>query len=217
MWSGILVTEITTNRGEATRLCPAPPNRAAEAFSLTPAHDAQYDRAVDMFTRDLLLELYRHMEWADARVWGAIGSSEPADDRLRTLLVHLHTVQWAFLFVWQGRHPGESYRAPDSFASLADVRAWARPVYQVERELLSSPDSDYGRVVNLPWAAQLEAHLGRHPGPTTLGETACQVANHSTYHRGQINMRLRDLGMTPPLVDYIAWLWLDRPAPEWGP
>ena len=39
-----------------------------------------------------------------------------------------------------------------------------------------------------------------------------QVALHSMYHRGQINARLRDFGGNPPLVDFIAWVWLGRPA-----
>lgn len=168
-----------------------------------------------MFTRDLLLELYRHMEWADARVWAAIGDSNPDDARLRSLLVHLHTVQWAFLAIWKGRPPEEAYRMPEDFASLADVRAWAQPVYAEQRAFLTAADTDLSHTLSPPWVAQVEAHLGRRPGPTTIGETGFQVASHSTHHRGQINSRLRELGLTPPLVDYIAWLWFDRPAAEW--
>jgi len=32
------------------------------------------------------------------------------------------------------------------------------------------------------------------------------VANHATYHRGQIVTMLRQLGRTPPSTDYIRWL-----------
>lgn len=169
-----------------------------------------------MFSRELLLELYRHMEWADARVWAAIGSTKSDDTRLRSLLVHLHTVQWAFLAIWTGRPPEEAYRMPEDFASLPDVRAWAQPVYAAQHAFLTAADTDLGQILSPPWVAQVEAHLGRRPGPTRIGETAFQVANHSTYHRGQVNARLRELGLTPPLVDYIAWLWLDRPAAEWS-
>jgi uncharacterized damage-inducible protein DinB len=38
---------------------------------------------------------------------------------------------------------------------------------------------------------------------------------HSTYHRGQVNARLRELGIEPPLTDYIAWIWFGRPEAEW--
>ena len=57
--------------------------------------------------------------------------------------------------------------------------------------------------------------LGHAPEVTTIGDTALQVALHGTYHRGQINARLREIGGEPPLVDYIAWIWLGRPAAAW--
>ena len=72
-------------------------------------------------------------------------------------------------------------------------------------------------VVEMPWARSLEAQLGRPIVMPTLGETVQQVASHSTYHRGQINARLREVGGQPPLVDYIAWIWFGRPAPNWAP
>jgi len=59
------------------------------------------------------------------------------------------------------------------------------------------------------------AHLGFEPGPTTLAETMVQVYAHTGHHRGQVISRLRDLGSTPPLVDYLAWLWQHRPAAVW--
>ena len=42
-----------------------------------------------------------------------------------------------------------------------------------------------------------------------------QIPLHSLYHRGQVNARLREVGGEPPTVDYIAWMWLGRPAAEW--
>jgi uncharacterized damage-inducible protein DinB len=170
-----------------------------------------------MFTRDLLLELYRHMEWADARVWAAAPTSDPADVRLRSLLVHMHTVQRAFLAVWTGRPLADAIRGPDTAATLAEVRAWARPVYADLIGYLGTRDaSRLGETFSPPWAADVQTALGRVPGPTTIGETCFQVANHTTHHRGQVNARLRELGLDPPHVDYIVWLWLERPAPVWS-
>ena len=52
---------------------------------------------------DMLRQLIRHMEWADAEVWRAVLAHEPAGDdpRVRELLTHLHLVQRLFLVVWQ--------------------------------------------------------------------------------------------------------------------
>ena len=33
--------------------------------------------------------------------------------------------------------------------------------------------------------------------------------------RAQVATRVRDLGGEPALTDYIAWIWMNRPLPEW--
>jgi uncharacterized damage-inducible protein DinB len=163
-----------------------------------------------------LQALFRHMEWADAAVWTAVPVAEAPDDRLRELLVHLHTVQRAFLNIWTARPVQDGLRAPTDFVTLSDVRAWARPYYADAGAFVATLTDErlYGQV-SLPWAARLVERFGRMPEFTTLGDTCFQVASHSTYHRGQVNARLRQLGAEPPLVDYIAWIWLGRPVPAW--
>jgi len=71
------------------------------------------------------------------------------------------------------------------------------------------------RPVVMPGLESYEKQMGRQFDKPTLGETMLQVASHSTYHRGQVNARLREVGGDPPLVDYIAWIWFGRPAPDW--
>jgi uncharacterized damage-inducible protein DinB len=165
---------------------------------------------------DALRELYRHMEWADAAVWGAALAHAPAadDPRLRDLLLHLHTVQRAFLLVWT---KGElSFPDTADFPGIESVRQWSFPVYAIANRFLDSVDvADLQRPVVMPWATQLSARLGRTPDDPTLAETIFQVTSHSTYHRGQVNARLRELGGEPPLVDFIAWVWLGKPDPAW--
>ncbi len=170
-----------------------------------------------MFSRDVLRELYRHMEWADAKVWDAAPVGGQPDDRLRHLLVHLHVVQRAFLHIWTDRPVRDAFRKPEEFATLADVRAWAQRYYREAHAFVDGlTDQALAQPITMPWAAQLTERLGRPPSVTTQAETCFQVTSHSTYHRGQVNMRLREIGAEPPLVDYIAWVWFDRPAPDWG-
>jgi uncharacterized damage-inducible protein DinB len=160
-------------------------------------------------------ELFLHMEWADARVWSAVTAMPtPCDDtRLRDLLAHLHMAQRAFLRAWRGEPRDLPY---PSLASLPEIADWARGGYAEALAFLDALDEAEGaRPMPLPWAALVEQRLGRPAMPTTLHETALQVALHTTYHRGQVNARLRELGGSPPLVDYIAWVWLGRPAPAW--
>lgn len=163
-----------------------------------------------------LNELYRHMEWADASVWHAVLASDPArvDKKLRELFYHLHMVQRAFLRVWRGEARDTPY---PTFEDAESLMYWGRSYYpEAFAQLKSFTDGELLKPLNVPWASMVEKLIGRAPEETTLGETALQVALHSLYHHGQINARLRELGGEPPLVDYIAWIWLGRPEADWN-
>jgi uncharacterized damage-inducible protein DinB len=174
---------------------------------------------MDTLSIDLLRQLIRHMEWADAEVWRAVRAHAPAgeDQRLRDLLTHLHVVQRLFLVVWQKR-PFDPSRGMPQFATAADLRTWAQTYYAEANTFLDAIDEPAlkGEVV-MPFVKAMEAQVGRTFATTTLGETIFQVSSHSTYHRGQVNARLREIGGQPPLVDYIAWIWFGRPEPNWSP
>ncbi|HEX5733970.1 MAG TPA: DinB family protein [Blastocatellia bacterium] len=162
-----------------------------------------------------LSDLYRHMEWADAAVWTSVLASETGatDAKIQEYLYHLHMVQRAFLRVWRGE-PRET-----PFPTFDDARSlmlWGRTYYgEALAHLEAMGDEKLSETMPMPWADIVEAQLGRAPETTCVGETALQVALHSLYHRGQINARLREIGGQPPLVDYIAWVWLGRPATKW--
>ena len=66
--------------------------------------------------------------------------------------------------------------------------------------------------MDFPWAEQLMEALGQ-VHPVDVRQALLQIASHSTYHRGQINTRIRELGGEPPLVDYVAWVWAGMPGP----
>lgn len=162
-----------------------------------------------------LTDLYRHMEWADAAVWVSVlaSGSGQTDAKLKEQLHHLHVVQRAFLRTWRGETPDASYPTFDDAWSLM---GWGRSYYAEAFAYLGTlNDEKLSELLPVPWAAMVEERLGRPPEMTTIGETALQVALHTLYHRGQINARLREVGGEPPPVDYIAWLWLGRPAPGW--
>jgi uncharacterized damage-inducible protein DinB len=158
--------------------------------------------------------LLSHAEWADALVWKAALSSGEEDDELRAKLHHLHLVQWAYLHIWRAEQVRP--RELSTFPTLAGIRGWAREYY---RELpsylgaLSGPD--LGSEVRIPWADRLVQRFGR-ARPTTLAESVLQVALHSSYHRGQVVRRLRELDVEAPVSDFLAWIWMDRPEADWG-
>jgi len=161
----------------------------------------------------MLRDLFAHMTWADRLVLQAAMDSPLAreDARVREKLHHLHLVQRAFLHLWT-RTPF-ALRELSSFTSLSDIAAWASEYHAEAHSFMEGiGEAALGEIVPIPWAERvLELTGGKEARPVQLGETMMQVAMHSGYHRGQVNMRLRELGSVPPLTDYIAWLWLGRP------
>lgn len=168
-----------------------------------------------MLNINALTDLYRHMEWADAAVWASVLASEGGrgDAKLREYLYHLHVVQRAFLRTWRGEPRETPY---PTFSDAPSLMLWGRAYYgEAFAHLEALSDEKLSGPLPVAWASMVERALGRAPETTTAGETVLQVALHSLYHRGQINARLREVGGEPPLVDYIAWVWLGRPAPGW--
>ncbi len=162
-----------------------------------------------------LKELYEHMEWANATVWSAIMACENGkiDSKVRDYFYHLHMVEFAFLRVWQSEGRETPYPV---FDDSKELMLWGYSYYKkIFEYFITLIDEKIAEPISVPWAEMVEKRIGRMPQTTTIGETMLQVVLHSTYHRGQINHRLREIGGEPPLVDYIAWVWLDRPSANW--
>ena len=157
--------------------------------------------------------LLNHMKWADAEVWKKVLPFEAAhnDERIKKLLYHLHQVQYAFYFLWNDL-PLDIPK-PETFSNLQSIAKWGIDYQEKLNAFLSSPKADEkDKVIKIPWSVFMERKSGKKVIPATLEETMLQVASHSTYHRGQINTRFRELGGEPTSVDLIAWIWLGKPA-----
>ena len=135
------------------------------------------------------------------------------DDRLRWLLHHLHLVQSVLLQTWRGDPFGLTELS--SYPDLPAIEAWARPYYPKVVAFAQSLDAaKLGEVIEYPWTNLIVDKFGSVV-PSTLSESVWQVFSHTTYHRGQVATRLREVGGEPPLVDFMVWVWGGKPAPEW--
>ncbi|MGE5400221.1 MAG: DinB family protein [Ignavibacteriales bacterium] len=156
-------------------------------------------------------EQFEHMEWADKKVWQAINKlPQPVtDDRIQKLLYHYHGTQYAFLSVW--RKLPISVPDTNNF-NLSSFSDWKDKNYcDLKSFLANLKPGDIDQVIELPWEKDIAKKYGKPLSPATLLETMMQVASHSSYHRGQVNARLREIGGEPPLVDFIAWIWMGKP------
>jgi uncharacterized damage-inducible protein DinB len=162
----------------------------------------------------LIDELFEAMEWSDAAMWRAVLAfpATESDQKIREIVYHLHLVQRAFFFVWTE----QPFAVPEfaSFPDNASMARWAHTYYDESLAFRRSVD-DLRRPVHLPWQDRILEITGGVPHDATLGDTMLQVALHSTYHRGQVNLRLRQLGSETPMTDFIAWVWLGKPKAQW--
>jgi uncharacterized damage-inducible protein DinB len=172
----------------------------------------------------VIQDQFRHMEWADALVWKNTLSSESArnDDKIHLWLLHLHMTQHAFLAVWQHKFANATQQEIMEWSQRgsklrgAELLAWGKAYHQDVMHYLSElSETSLGEPAVLPWMDMVSAQLGQTLVVPTLSETLLQVPMHSMHHRGQINARLRELGKEPPLLDFIAWVWLGKPVADW--
>jgi hypothetical protein len=156
------------------------------------------------------------MEWADAQIWKAVleKASLSMDGDLRERLYHFHCAQWAFGQVLCGR----PLAIPD-LASLPDMRSiclWARQFYgEIAIDLVRLDELELGQTVKLPWTVEVAKRFGS-AAPAIVRECLLQLVLHTTHHRGQVMLRLREAAIVPPVTDFIAWVWMGRPAADWG-
>jgi uncharacterized damage-inducible protein DinB len=171
-----------------------------------------------MDIRSAIIDLYHHMEWADATLWDAVlqAPSAASDPALKELFHHLHMVQYGFLGMWSGVSLKEAPPEAVGFPDLPSLCRWGRDYHASVGAYIQKLDTgSLDASMVLPWADEYVAGVKPKATPTTLGETLLQVSLHSTHHRGQAAARFRAAGGTPPTTDFIMWAWLGKPAADW--
>jgi uncharacterized damage-inducible protein DinB len=167
-----------------------------------------------MTRKDIQL-LYEYDRWANNRVFqaaSALSDEEFTRDlggsfhSVRDTLLHIVGGEWIWLAYW--RKPPQSpveltdlktrrdaLFNPHAFPNVAGVRLkWS----EIEKEQTDFVDQVTGQLLEkmLPFrTTQIRlTHLMQH------------VANHSTYHRGQIALMMRQLGSEPAATDFHVFL-----------
>jgi len=155
-------------------------------------------------------ELYAHQEWADAEHWRAFESHPAAlaDKAICEHLLHIHQVQYAFLWMAGPRTSQFAFKKLEDFADMAALKAYARQYHKAVGELLRGFDeARIEEIVDAPWF--------NPPVKLSRRQALTQAAMHSHYHRGQNATRLRELGGAPPMTDFIIWIRAGQPAARW--
>jgi uncharacterized damage-inducible protein DinB len=156
-----------------------------------------------------LSDLMAHAEWANAVYFRAWGKSPARDhEELRRRVGHIIGVQQGFLSVLRGQSPGGPPGGPPP--SYDDLKARAVTSHAGLRDYAAGlTDEKLSSTVQIPWFPD-------PPCIITVAEALVQVAMHSQHHRGQCMTRLNDLGGEPKDVDWIIWLWKQKPQGLWS-
>lgn len=158
-------------------------------------------------TVEQLRWLVAYNRWANTRLLEAtaVVSIEERERDLRTsfsslqgTLIHILWGERRWLQLWQ-----EGTFMPDptpsdypDFASLQSAWTHHKDAYAAYLLGLTQADLDAPRAVKA--------------NTYTLGDLVQHILNHSTYHRGQVALLLRQLGHEPPSTDYRRFLTEER-------
>jgi len=170
-------------------------------------------------TKDDVELLYEYDRWANNRVLqacSALSNEQFTRDlggsfsSIRDTLMHIFAGEWGWLQYWKEPSPDPDFITkmmerrkilfdPNAFPDLASVqRKWAE-VETEEREFVQLLTQEHLERKLPVRATQLKLiHLMQH------------VANHSTYHRGQIALMMRQLGAVPQATDFHRFM-MERP------
>ncbi len=151
--------------------------------------------------------LYAYNRWANHRVCQAVrplGASDFVRDlrashsSVRGTLIHIMWGEWLWLHRWKGESPKHVF-APEDFPTLVELEArW----YTVERQQAQFID----RLTDVELRERVSyENLQDQRWEYTRGQMIQHVVNHSSYHRGQVAVLLKQLGKTPNATDFLVF------------
>jgi uncharacterized damage-inducible protein DinB len=151
---------------------------------------------------DSLLDLARYQVWADAQHWKTLQAVEDLreDREIRDRLSHMVFTCEMLQMLARGETPtGGAWAGPES---LAELEAAMTKAHEGLAAALNS--LDLAQMIQLPRGPN-------GPFQAPVGVLLLQAILHSQHHRGQNAGRMRELGVAPPMTDYIIWHALGRP------
>jgi uncharacterized damage-inducible protein DinB len=163
--------------------------------------------------------LYEYDRWANNRVLQAastLNAEEFTRDlggsfrSVRDTLVHIVGSEWSWLTCWKEPSPSSAFVEdvwsrhdalfdPNAFPDLAAVQLkWAEVAREQIEFVNRVTNESLGRMLPVRTTQISLAHLMQH------------LANHSTYHRGQVALMMRQLAAKPLATDFAMFLMEGR-------
>jgi uncharacterized damage-inducible protein DinB len=125
---------------------------------------------------------------------------------VRDTLLHILSGEWIWLQYW--RHPQPSLVLLSEFRTQREAifNPSAFPDLNALRPKWAEVENDMADFVNRLSAESLERLLPVRTTHLKLVHVMQHLANHSTYHRGQLALMMRQLGAEPVATDFHVFL-----------
>ena len=169
-----------------------------------------------MMTSDDIRLLLEYDRWANHRVIQAAEALSPeqftrdlggAFRSVRDTLVHIVGGEWGWLTYWNATSHSDAFLTQlwdrhdtlfrgDAYPDIAAVRAKWAEIEKVQVAFVEAVTDEALRKTFPVRDKQL-----------TLAQLMQHLANHSTYHRGQVSLMMRQLGAQPVQTDFAFFLF----------
>ena len=145
--------------------------------------------------KEYFIKLYQYNAWANARVLNCLQRQHVTDEKILTLMGHVVAAQFLWLHRIQGLPP-------------ADVKLWGE--YKLEQLVLMSADITHRWIQFVTDTDDFNRDLSYKnyvgdPYVTNVEMIMNHLVNHSSYHRAQVAMLLRQKGYEPINTDFITY------------
>lgn len=142
-------------------------------------------------------QLFAHTAWADARLVEALSTQAGAPPEAVTELAHILGADE----IWLARLEGRLARVPVwPIVTAVALQGLAAMVHEGYRSYLAAlDDRGIGQIV---WYTNSAGKAFEN----TIQDILLHVALHAQYHRGKVNLMLRQAGLEPAAADYIAFI-----------
>ena len=158
-------------------------------------------------TPDQIRQLYDYNSWANRRLLdccAALSEEQFVRDlgssfrSVRDTLAHIMGAEWIWLERWHGRSHNALPPPADYFNLEAVRRRWEEIEQGLDEFVRALTATDLTREF------QYQSTRGTQFS-TPLWQMLQHLANHGTYHRGQVTTMLRQLSAKPVALDLIAF------------
>jgi uncharacterized damage-inducible protein DinB len=166
-------------------------------------------------TKDDIQLLYEYDRWANNRVLQAV-SALSAEQFTRDLggsyrsvrdtLVHIIGGEWIWLAYWKEPSPSPAFLTDLRTRRGALFEPEAFPNFVAVQLKWAEVEEEQTEFVNRITTESLETMLPFRKTQVRLAHLMQHVANHSTYHRGQVALMMRQLGAEPVATDFHVFL-----------